>query len=164
MSKYFRHLLKIFDFQRTIKLSSHRFYDHKIELLSDNNTLFWNRVYSLFELKLQKFKKYLKNNLRKTLSCSIKSHMFRQFYSQSNSMINYVYVWIIDDSITSRNVIDISFRWSKKLWSKYKIASIWSSWISYSSSTNFEWMKRMRNSSRLLFQWDRTNIEYYHSN
>ena len=33
--------------------------------------------------------------------------MFRQFYSQLNSMINFVYVWIIDDSITSRNAIDI---------------------------------------------------------
>ena len=65
VSKYFRHLSKIFDFQQINKSFSHRFYDHKIEFLSDNNTLFWNRVYSLFELKLKKFKKYLKKNLQK---------------------------------------------------------------------------------------------------
>ena len=65
MSKYFRHLSKIFDSQQIIKLSSHRLYDHKIELLNDSNTLFRNRVYSLFELKLKKLKKYLKKNLQK---------------------------------------------------------------------------------------------------
>ena len=65
MSKYFRHLSKIFDFQKIIKLSSHRFYDHKIELLNDNNTLFRSRMYSLFEFKLRKLKKYLKKNLQK---------------------------------------------------------------------------------------------------
>ena len=65
MSKYFKHLSKIFDFQRTIKLSSHWFYDHKIEFLNDNNALFRNRIYFLFEFKLMKFKKYLKENLQK---------------------------------------------------------------------------------------------------
>ena len=65
MSKYFRHLLKIFDFQKAINLSSHRFYDHKIELLNDNNTLFRSRIYSLFEFKFQKLKEYLKDNLQK---------------------------------------------------------------------------------------------------
>ena len=101
---------------------------------------------------------------KRTLLYSIKSHTLRQFYLQLSSTINYVYVWIIDDSITSRNAIHISFRWSKRLWSKYKIANIWSSWTSYSSSTNFEWVKRVKNSSRLLSQWNRTNIEYYLSN
>ena len=65
MSKYFKHLSKIFDFQRTIKLSSHWFYDHKIEFLNDNNALFRSRMYFLFEFKLMKFKKYLKKNLQK---------------------------------------------------------------------------------------------------
>ena len=65
MSKYFRHLSEVFDSQRTIKLSSHRLYDHKIEFLSDSNTLFRSRIYSLFELKLQKLKKYLKDNFQK---------------------------------------------------------------------------------------------------
>ena len=65
MSKWFKHLLKIFDFQKTIKLSSYRFYDHKIEFLNDNNALFRSRMYFLFEFKLMKFKKYLKKNLQK---------------------------------------------------------------------------------------------------
>ena len=65
MSKYFRHLSKIFDFQQIIKLFSHSLYDYKIEFLNDNNTLFRNRMYSLFELKFKKFKKYLKKNLQK---------------------------------------------------------------------------------------------------
>ena len=66
ISKYFRHLSKIFDFQQIINLlSSHRFYNHKIELLNDSNTLFRSRMYSLFEFKLKKLKKYLKKNLQK---------------------------------------------------------------------------------------------------
>ena len=65
MSKYFHHLSEIFDSQQIIKLSSHRSHDHKIEFLNDSSTLFRNRVYSLFELKLRKLKKYLKKNLQK---------------------------------------------------------------------------------------------------
>ena len=65
ISKYFKQLFEIFDFQKTIKLSSYRFYDHKIEFLNDNNTLFRSRIYFLFKFKLQKFKKYLKNNHQK---------------------------------------------------------------------------------------------------
>ena len=65
MSKYFRHLSKIFDSQQIIKLFSHRSYDHKIEFLKNSNTLFRSRMYSLFELKLRKLKKYLKKNLQK---------------------------------------------------------------------------------------------------
>ena len=65
ISKYFHDLFEIFNFQKINKLSSHRFYDHKIELLNDVNFLFRNRIYSLFLHKLQKLKKYLKNNLQK---------------------------------------------------------------------------------------------------
>ena len=65
MSKYFRHLSKIFDFQKIIKLFFHKLYDHKIELLNDNNFLFRNRVYFLFEFKFKKLKKNLKKNLQK---------------------------------------------------------------------------------------------------
>ena len=65
VSKYFHDLFEVFNFQKINKLSSHRFYDHKIELLNDVNFLFRNRIYSLFLHKLQKLKKYLKNNLQK---------------------------------------------------------------------------------------------------
>ena len=65
ISKYFHDLFEIFNFQKINKLFSHRFYDHKIELLSDASSLFRNRIYSLSLHKLQKLKKYLKNNLQK---------------------------------------------------------------------------------------------------
>ena len=65
ISKYFQHLFEIFDFQKIIKLSSHRFYDHKIDFLNDVDSLFRSRIYFLFAFKLQKFKKYLKKNLQK---------------------------------------------------------------------------------------------------
>ena len=65
VSKYFRHLSKIFNSQKTIKLFSHKFYDHKIEFLNNSNALFRNRMYFLFELKFMKLKKYLKKNLQK---------------------------------------------------------------------------------------------------
>ena len=72
ISKYFRDLSKIFDFKKIIKLSSHRFYDCKIEFLNDVKSLFRNRVYSFFEFKLRKLKKYLKNNLSKNFITSSK--------------------------------------------------------------------------------------------
>ena len=65
ISKYFKHLFEIFDFQKAIKLLSYRFYDHKIEFLNNNNALFRSRMYSLFEFKFMKLKKYLKNNFQK---------------------------------------------------------------------------------------------------
>ena len=65
VSKYFQHLSEIFDSQKIIQFSSHRFYDHKIELLIDVESLFRNRVYSLSKFKLRKLKKYLKKNLSK---------------------------------------------------------------------------------------------------
>ena len=65
VSKYFHNLFEVFSFQKIVKLSSHRFYDHKIELLNDANSLFRNRIYSLFLHKFHKLKKYLKNNLQK---------------------------------------------------------------------------------------------------
>ncbi len=53
-------------FNRTIidQLSSHRFYDHKIELI--NEKMFsWSRLYQMFNHKLQKIKKYLIKHLNK---------------------------------------------------------------------------------------------------
>ena len=63
VSKYFHDLFEVFNFQKIVKFFSHRFYDHKIELLNDVNSLFRNRIYFLFLHKLQKLKKYLENNL-----------------------------------------------------------------------------------------------------
>ncbi len=46
------------------QLSSHRFYDHKIELI-DEEISFRSRLYQMFDHKLQKIKKYLINHLNK---------------------------------------------------------------------------------------------------
>ena len=48
------------------KLSSHQFYDYKIELNKNRNQLFKNRMYSISIYKLQKLKKYLNDNLKKS--------------------------------------------------------------------------------------------------
>ncbi len=53
-------------FNRTMidQLSSHRFYDHKIELI-DKRMFSWSRLYQMFNHKLQKIKKYLIEHLNK---------------------------------------------------------------------------------------------------
>jgi len=54
----------IFDRAMIDQLSSHRFYDHKIEL-TDEETSSRSRIYQMFDHKLQKIKKYLIDHLNK---------------------------------------------------------------------------------------------------
>jgi len=56
--------LDIFNQAMINQLSSHRFYDHKIELI-DEEMLFRSRLYQMFNHKLQKIKKYLIDHLNK---------------------------------------------------------------------------------------------------
>jgi len=56
--------LDIFDRAMIDQLSSHRFYDHKIEL-TDEETSPRSRLYQMFDHKLQKVKKYLIDHLNK---------------------------------------------------------------------------------------------------
>ncbi len=56
--------LNIFDQAMIDQLSSHRFYDHKIELI-DEEMSSRSRLYQMFNHKLQKIKKYLINHLNK---------------------------------------------------------------------------------------------------
>ncbi len=56
--------LDIFDRAMIDQLSSHRFYDHKIELI-DEETFLRSRLYQMFNYKLQKIKKYLIDHLNK---------------------------------------------------------------------------------------------------
>ncbi len=62
-SKY-HEFLDVFDRAQSNKLPPHRFYDHKIELISDS-TPPRCRVYRMFSAKLLKVKKYLNENLSK---------------------------------------------------------------------------------------------------
>ncbi len=64
LSSKYHEFLDVFDRAQLNKLSSHRFYDHKIELISDS-TLSRCRVYQMFSVKLLKVKKYLNENLSK---------------------------------------------------------------------------------------------------
>ena len=60
----FHDLLQTFDLIKVEKLSFHRSYDYKIDLVDDSQTM-QSWVYLLFYLQLIKLKKVLKKNLRK---------------------------------------------------------------------------------------------------
>ncbi len=64
LSLKYHEFLDVFDLAQLNKLLSHRFYDHKIELISDL-MLFRCRAYQMFSVKLLKVKKYLNKNLSK---------------------------------------------------------------------------------------------------
>ena len=64
LSSEYHEFLDVFDRVQSNKLLSHRFYDHKIELISDS-TSFHCRVYWMSSVKLLKVKKYLNENLLK---------------------------------------------------------------------------------------------------
>ncbi len=63
LSKYHDYL-NVFNRAMIDQLSSHRIYDHKIELI-DKKTLSRSRLYQMFNHKLQKIKKYLIEHLNK---------------------------------------------------------------------------------------------------
>ena len=60
----FKNLLQTFDFNLAEQLSSHRVYNHKIELEKDSRTI-KNRIYFMSYHKLLKLKKYFDENFRK---------------------------------------------------------------------------------------------------
>jgi len=64
LSSEYHKFLNVFDWAQLNKLLSHRFYDHKIELISDS-MLFHCWIYQMFSVKLLKVKKYLNENLSK---------------------------------------------------------------------------------------------------
>jgi len=75
LSLKYHEFLDVFDRAQSNKLSSHRFYDHKIELISDS-TLSRCRVYWMFSVKLLKIKKYLNENLLKRFITSSQTLYF----------------------------------------------------------------------------------------
>ncbi len=72
--KYYE-FLNVFDWVQLNKLSSHCFYDHKIELISDS-TFSHCQVYQMFSVKLLKVKKYLNENLSKRFITSSQTFYF----------------------------------------------------------------------------------------
>ncbi len=75
LSSKYHEFLDVFDRAQLNKLLSHRFYDHKIELISDS-TLSRCRVYRMFSVKLLKVKKYLNENLSKKFITSSQTLYF----------------------------------------------------------------------------------------
>ncbi len=75
LSSKYHEFLDIFDRAQSNKLFSHRFYDHKIELISDS-TSSRCRVYWMFSVKLLKVKKYLNENLSKKFITSSQTFYF----------------------------------------------------------------------------------------
>ncbi len=75
LSSEYHEFLDVFDRAQLNKLFSHRFYDHKIELISDS-TLSYCRVYWMFSVKLLKVKKYLNENLLKKFITSSQTLYF----------------------------------------------------------------------------------------
>ena len=57
----------VFDRSQADILSSHRFYNHKLEFAkgANKNILFKNRIYSISDYKLEQIKKYLNEHLKK---------------------------------------------------------------------------------------------------
>jgi len=75
LSSKYHEFLDVFDRAQSNKLSSHCFYDHKIELINDS-TFFCCRVYQMFSVKLLKVKKYLNENLLKKFITSSQTFYF----------------------------------------------------------------------------------------
>jgi len=75
LSSKYHEFLDVFDQVQLNKLFSHRFYDHKIELISDS--MFSRcQVYQMFSVKLLKIKKYLNENLSKKFITSSQTLYF----------------------------------------------------------------------------------------
>ncbi len=75
LSSKYHEFLDVFDWVQLNKLLFHRFYDHKIELISDS-MLFRCWVYQMFSVKLLKVKKYLNENLLKKFITSSQTFYF----------------------------------------------------------------------------------------
>ncbi len=75
LSLKYHEFLDVFDRVQLNKLSSHRFYDHKIELINDS-MLSHCWVYWMFLVKLLKVKKYLNENLLKKFITSSQTLYF----------------------------------------------------------------------------------------
>ena len=90
LSVKFKNLLQNFDFNLTKKFSSHKTYNHKIELKKNFRTI-KNRIYLMFYHKLIKLKKYFNENLKKnfiTIS-SIVFVFFMLFVTKFNNNFRF---------------------------------------------------------------------------
>jgi len=109
LSSEYQKFLDVFDQAQADKLSSHRSYDHKIELTSDEMSSRC-RVYWMFLYKLQKVKKYLNENLFKEFITSSKASYFSLilFILKANEDLQFCVDYRKLNAIIKRNHYSLS--------------------------------------------------------
>ncbi len=95
LSLKYHEFLDVFDRAQSNKLPPHRFYDHKIELISDS-TFSRCRVYWMFSVKLLKVKKYLNENLLKKFITFSQTFYFFPVLFASKQMKIFDSAWTIE--------------------------------------------------------------------
>ncbi len=95
LSSKYHEFLDVFDRAQSNKLFSHRFYDHKIELISDF-TLSRCRIYQMFSVKLLKVKKYLNENLSKRFITSSQTLYFSSVLFALKANEDLWFAWTIE--------------------------------------------------------------------
>ena len=100
----FKDLFQDFDLSLAEKLSSHRAYDHKIELEGDSRTI-KSRVYSMSYHKLLELKKYLDENLKKGFITASSAFFasFVLFVTKSNGSLRFCVDYRKLNAIIKRN-------------------------------------------------------------
>ncbi len=109
LSSEYQKFLNVFNRAQADKLSSHRSYDHKIELTSDA-ALSQCRAYWMSFYKLQKVKKYLNKNLFKEFITSSKVLYFSLilFTLKANEDLRFCIDYQKLNAITKRNRYSLS--------------------------------------------------------
>ncbi len=109
LSSEYQKFLDIFDRAQADKLSSHRSYDHKIELTSDAASS-WCQAYWMSLYKLQKVKKYLNENLFKEFIIFSKVLYFSLilFALKANKDLRFCVDYQKLNAITKRNRYSLS--------------------------------------------------------
>ena len=105
LPKEFHDLKEAFDRLKTSQLSSHKPYDHKIELKDNQSQMSKSRVYQMSTSKLMKTKKYLKKNLKKKfISFSFAFYVSSiLFAAKSNKSLRFCVDYRKLNVITQRN-------------------------------------------------------------
>ena len=109
--KEFHDLKETFNRSKVFQLSSHKFYDHKIELKNSQSQMSKSCVYQMSIFKLMKTKKYLKKNLKKKfISFSIVIYVSSiLFVAKFNESLRFCVNYRKFNVIIKKNRYSISF-------------------------------------------------------
>jgi len=109
LSSKYHDYLDVFDRAMTDQLLSHRFYDHKIELI-DERTSSRSRLYHMSDYKLQKMKNYLIEHLNKDFisSSSASYASFILFVEKKDDSLRFCVDYRKLNALTKRNRYSLS--------------------------------------------------------